>query len=378
MKHRLIPATLLLIALFLALVPSALASTTRYVNGVTGSDSNTCLSPTTACKTIGHAISRSASGDSIRVAPATYKENLGIGISLSIFGSNAATTIIDGSASNTVVTILGVQTHVGLANLTIRNGKAPFGGGINNAGILSVTNCFVSGNNVGGNPRSGGGGVYNAGRLRISGSTITGNTANSGLRAGGGGIANQGTLYLVNSTVFGNYAHGTRLGSTADGGGVSNIGNLSVSSTTFAGNVAEFYCIGNPSRSCIGSGGAVYTAGVQAVIQNSILVNYYVGFNCYGNLTSLGYNLSSDNSCNFRGPGDMNNINPMLGPLQNNGGPTQTIALLEGSPAIDAGNPSGCTDGQGHLLTTDQRGDPRPDKEDTGGCDMGAYERQSD
>jgi hypothetical protein len=67
----------------------------------------------------------------------------------------------------------------------------------------------------------------------------------------------------------------------------------------------------------------------------------------------------------------------MLGPLQNNGGPTPTMALLPGSPAIDAGNPSGCTDGLGHLLKTDQRGMPRPDKEDIGGCDMGAYERQN-
>jgi hypothetical protein len=64
--------------------------------------------------------------------------------------------------------------------------------------------------------------------------------------------------------------------------------------------------------------------------------------------------------------------------LQNNGGPTQTQALLSGSPAIDAGNPSGCTDGQGHLLKTDQRGMPRRNPEDTGGCDIGAYERQSD
>ena len=68
----------------------------------------------------------------------------------------------------------------------------------------------------------------------------------------------------------------------------------------------------------------------------------------------------------------------MLGPLQNNGGPTATMALLPGSPAIDAGNPSGCTGGLGHLLKTDQRGSRRPDKEDTGGCDMGAYERQQD
>jgi hypothetical protein len=64
--------------------------------------------------------------------------------------------------------------------------------------------------------------------------------------------------------------------------------------------------------------------------------------------------------------------------LGNYGGPTQTIPLLSGSPAIDAGNPGGCTDGNGHLLKTDQRGKPRHDKEDTSGCDIGAFERQSD
>jgi hypothetical protein len=95
-------------------------------------------------------------------------------------------------------------------------------------------------------------------------------------------------------------------------------------------------------------------------------------------MTSNGYNLSSDNTCNFNNTGDLNNTDPELGTLGNYGGPTQTIPLLSGSPAIDAGNPSGCTDGQGNLLKTDQRGKPRPDHEDTGGCDMGAYERQKD
>jgi hypothetical protein len=96
-------------------------------------------------------------------------------------------------------------------------------------------------------------------------------------------------------------------------------------------------------------------------------------------MTSDGYNLSSDKSCKFNNSGDLNSTNPRLGRLQNNGGPTQTMALLPGSPAIDAGNASGCTDGRGRLLKTDQRGKPRPDKEDHGvGCDIGAYERQKD
>ena len=94
-----------------------------------------------------------------------------------------------------------------------------------------------------------------------------------------------------------------------------------------------------------------------------------------GSIVSNGYNLSSDGTCPFNGPGDLQNTDPKLGPLQNNGGPTFTQALLAGSPAIDAGNPNGCTDGNGILLTTDQRGYPRPEKPG-GRCDIGAYEDQ--
>jgi hypothetical protein len=89
--------------------------------------------------------------------------------------------------------------------------------------------------------------------------------------------------------------------------------------------------------------------------------------------------MSSDTTCNFSNHGDRNNIDPKLGSLGFYGGPTQTIPLRSGSPAIDAGNPSGCTDGKGKLLATDERGMPRPDKpDDKTGCDMGAYESQSD
>jgi hypothetical protein len=114
----------------------------------------------------------------------------------------------------------------------------------------------------------------------------------------------------------------------------------------------------------------------SVILQNSIVANNSAGGNCFGGVTSNGYNLSSDNTCNFNGPGDLNSTNPRLQPLGNYGGPTQTIAIYAGSPAIDAGNPSGCTNGQGQVLTTDQRGAPRPSPYDDHGCDMGAFENQ--
>jgi len=96
-------------------------------------------------------------------------------------------------------------------------------------------------------------------------------------------------------------------------------------------------------------------------------------------MTSNGYNLSSDKTCNFNGPGDMNDTKAKLAPLGNYGGPTQTIKEFRHSPTVDAGNPNGCTDSNGKLLTTDQRGDARPGKYKTDNiCDMGAYERQTD
>ena len=144
-------------------------------------------------------------------------------------------------------------------------------------------------------------------------------------------------------------------------------GTLAINNSTFSGNVARG-----------GKGGAIFNVeGSTAVLQNSIVANN-TGGNCSGAVTSHGYNLSGDSTCDFDGAGDLNNTDPKLGRLRSNGGPTKTMALLPESPAIDSGNPSGCTDGKGHLLKTDQRGRPRPDKEDESGCDRGAYERQKD
>jgi hypothetical protein len=103
-----------------------------------------------------------------------------------------------------------------------------------------------------------------------------------------------------------------------------------------------------------------------AKLYNSIVAENSAA-NCLG-VTSKGYNLSSDGSCAFNGAGDLNNTDPMIGFLRDNGGPTKTMALRSGSLAVDAGDPSGC------KVKTDQRGEPRPDPEDAGGCDIGAYE----
>jgi hypothetical protein len=394
--HRLLTSTLL-IALFLAL--PAVASTTWYVNGVTGINSNTCKSPTTACKTIGHAIALASPGDSIMVAAATYAENLSVAFNLTVAGAGATTTIIDGGSVGRVVTISNTNTAVKISYLTLRNGHASYGAGILNYGTLTLDHMSLTGNTVtsGSSFGDSGGAISNIypATLTISNSLITNNRVSSKLNASlGGGIVNSGTLTISNSTVSGNAVSGVGYNGGVNhsgGAGIYNRGTLRINNSTFNGNSvlnagtggrifnSGSLTINNGTISGNGaaSGGGIYNNGT-ATFQNSIVANALSGGNCSGSVISHGYNLSGDGTCNFEGTGDLNNTNPLLGPLQNNGGPTPTTALLSGSPAIDSGNPGGCADGQGHLLKTDQRGAPRPDTEDTAGCDRGAYERQSD
>ena len=372
-----IHASSLLIALLFAIVPAALGSTTWYVDGVNGSDSNNCMSSQTACKTIKHAIKIATSGDSIMVAAATYTDILNFSISVNVIGSGAATTIIDGRhrRGSAVVTI-NAKAKVTLSQVTIQNGGRGISGngnGIYNVGTVTVNDSIINGNHAGI-----GGGILNSGTVTLSNSTLSGNQGKNA-----GGIVNSGTMTINNSTLSNNFA-------PEGPGAVSNMGGtLTINNSTLSGN-----------RAYVGGGGLITNQGGATVtinnstlsgnsvrhgaaggivgtatLQNTILANN-TGGNCYGGVTSSGYSLSSDATCNFNGPGDVNNTDPKLGPLQDNGGPTQTMALLSGSPAIDAGNPNGCRDNLGQLLTTDQRGQPRPDKEDKGGCDMGAYESQ--
>ena len=356
---------LMVLSVSMALAPAALASTTWYVNGTTGNDSNNCLTPTTACATIGGAISRTASSDSVVIAAGTYSENLLINLSLNLRGAGAGKTMIDGGSHSTdggggrVLEISTTTARVSLSSLTIQNGIANSGGGISNSGVLSINNSSFVGNTATNESTAAGGAIYNLGTVTINKTTFNGNTVNA-RSAYGGAVYNSGSLTITSSTLYGNSATGLFGGW---GGGVINYGKTWISSSTFSGNSAA-------------TGGGIYNS-TTATIQNSIIANS-VGGNCSGTMSSNGYNLSSDGTCNFSHSGDLNNTNPKLGALKNNGGPTDTMALPSGSPAIDAGNPAGCTDSHAHLLTTDQRGQPRPDKEDTGGCDIGAYESQTD
>jgi len=386
--------------IFLAAAPTAMASSKWYVDGVHGSDNNNCKSRQHACKTISNALSLTLPGDFIFVAPATYHETLFIYFNLEIIGSGAKTTIVDGGGVNSQVVVVGSEpkVQVRLSGMTFRNGAGEEdGGGIYNCfGTLTVIDSIIKGNRItsghgsfgygagiyncpsstltlinttiSNNSALIGGAICNGGTLTIIDSTFSGNVAR---QHEGGAIANYGTLTITNTTFSGNIARPSLLGSLAggilNGGLFQSTGTLAINNSTLSGNVARG-----------GKGGGIFNVkGSTAVLQNSIVANN-TGGNCSGTLTSNGYNLSNDTTCNFDSAGDLNNTDPELGRLRNNGEPTKTLALLPGSPAIDSGNPSGCTDGKGHLLKTDQRGKPRPDKEDAGGCDRGAYERQKD
>jgi hypothetical protein len=106
------------------------------------------------------------------------------------------------------------------------------------------------------------------------------------------------------------------------------------------------------------------------IIKNSIIEGAS-GKNCEGEIKSESYNIDSDGSCGLKAVGDRSNIDPGLDSLRNNGGPSDTHALRQGSPTIDGGNPAGYTDHKGNALLTDQRGYIRPA---WNRCDIGAFE----
>ena len=166
-----------------------------------------------------------------------------------------------------------------------------------------------------------------------------------------------GILTIINSTISGNQSD--------SGGGVEKF-SYSPLSGARPFTLANSLIAGNPARVAPEiANGASYCCGVGDVESANNL------FGANGNAGITGFT---------PGPTDIVpsvSLAQILAPLNNNGGPTDTHALVAGSPAIDAGNPSGCRDNAGMLLPTDQRGFLRPDDGNNDGtvrCDIGAYE----
>jgi hypothetical protein len=209
------------------------------------------------------------------------------------------------------------------------------------------------------------GGIWNGANMTIKNSTVSGNSA----LAEGGGILSHGILSrltLINSTVSGNSA-------VLDGGGIWNDSfGVILFNATITNNTS------NANFGPTGTGGGIFNDDTESVVyfQNTILAGNFEGSafgECAGTINSNGNNLMQNvpGDCAVSGQPVTFVASPGIGSLRNNGGPTQTHALLPGSPAIDAGNTSGCRDQAGALLWLDQRGFRR-----TAGsrCDIGAYE----
>ncbi len=230
--------------------------------------------------------------------------------------------------------------------------------------VLSGSVTFQGITISGGNALSDGGGISNKATLFLSEITLTGNT--SGNR--GGAIFNNGSLTLTNATLSGNASQDSG-GGLFHYKGTSILNNVTISANTSDANVSGS-----------GNGGGVARHTGTLYIRNSIIAGNTdlnpgeSRADCSGVLTSLGYNLIQDiTGCTLAGTasGDLMGIAPLLGPLADNGGATNTHALAEDSPAIDAGNPATPGSEGDSCAAADQRGVPRPQGP---ACDIGAFE----
>jgi hypothetical protein len=301
----------------------------------------------------------------------------------------------EGNATVTATSFIG--------NVATSTGYGALGGAIyNDDGSLTVTNAILSGN-AANNTASGdalGGAITNAnGNVKVADTALMNNSADSSYGTYGGGINNgsygidSGTITVVDSTLSGNTATGTYFGPVTggggNGGGLDNYGTVAISESTVADNTATT----NSTYSFGGVGGGINNFGTMSVTHTTLANNsansgdvYAASINssgndltvlasivaqgsgreCFGPVTDGGYNSDDDGSCGFTGTGSVSDsptLDATLGTLANNGGTTNTIALLGGSPAFDTVALAADCSGN------DQRGVPWPTP-----CDMGAIQ----
>jgi predicted outer membrane repeat protein len=368
------------------------------------------------------AIDNAGDLDTISVASGTYAELLDVtGITLTISGAGATSTIVDATGKSGTVVDLWTGAVVTITGLTVQNGVSSFGGGLRTNGCtLALANSTVFSNAA-----NSGAGIYNdgGGTAIISNCTFISNTTTTGTGGGldnyestmviensaivsntadtnGGGIYSDGMLLVRNSTVRGNHASSSTGGgggiwlqdgsatltnvtissntSDNDGGGIRSQAPATLTNVTVSGNTATDSGGGifnvDPltiTNGAIVSNTASYGGGIYNVTGNLIyvkntIVAYNTADNCdnNGTITSYNYNLEDTDTCSFSAGADKPSTDPLLGPLADNGGPTRcagqalwTHALPKNSPAIDAAS---CTDVGGITVTADQRGYARP------------------
>ena len=304
--------------------------------------------------------------------------DLDIGSDITITGNGAQNTIIDGAdidrvihvLSNGSATISGVTIQNGstgeigggvfnentltINNSVIRDNEANAGGGINNfASMLTINNSLITNNRTidAGFTNQEGAGIRTIGTVSIENSSITNNTTDPSSGSNGAGIYSSGTVDITNTTISGN--------SATSAGGIRNVnGTLNLLNVTITNN------------STIGLSHFSFT-GLDIVSLKNTIIAQNGTFDCGGDSPiSSGNNIDSDNTCNLIDPSDMQNTDPMLGSLNNNGGIGETHLLLSGSPALDMGENTSCP-------PNGQRGTVRPqdgDDDGTATCDIGAIE----
>jgi hypothetical protein len=261
--------------------------------------------------------------------------SLEISTSVTITGLGASGLAISGQGRSTVITVdAGAKALVTIEDLTIEDGGVS--GIHNDDGPLAISNCTLVNNSSNGL----GGGVFNSGTLTVADSTFADNSATAAqpYEAFGGAIYNE------------------------TGGTTYNSSTLSVTNCTFYGNTAT------------DGGNDIATVG-SVTLNNTIVASSASGGDLdtlYGERLTGTHDLIGDGSdlVDFT---DSLQGNPLLAPLGNYGGPTQTMALLPGSPAIDAGSSVVAVDADGDPLTSDQRGEPYPADNPV---DIGAFESQ--
>jgi hypothetical protein len=302
------------------------------------------------------AITEAVGGETIAIPAGTYElaSVLTVNKSLTFNGAGARSTILDGGGATQILSIAAPAAQVTITGVTLRNGKSTGGGALSSSVPLTLTDSAILGNTSTG----AGGGVAIQAAFTMERDLFAGNTATNS----GGAIE-----FAPPTPVVGTIADSTLTQNSS--GSISGAVNEQNSSTETLHLVNDSF-VGNAATS---EGGAFRAwSGTHIDYRNTLFARNTAasGPNCeWGGgavVISLGYNAQdvNDPECLMNKPTDMNTVIPELGPLQNNGGPTDTLLPAATSPLIGAGDPANCTG-------SDQRGVPRLQE---GGCDIGATE----